>query len=196
MTIKIALIDDHKLLLEGLKNQLSSRDDLEVLGAFCEADELLVFLENQKIDILISDMLLKDRHAFELIEQIDSEMKVILISGFYEELLHKRALEYGVYAFLAKEVSSQELLDTIYQVAQGNHILPSRIFEQGNYKLLTETECKIVCYIVREYTNGAIAKELCMSRRTVESHVSSICQKLDVKGRIGIAREAVKLNLH
>lgn len=61
--------------------------------------------------------------------------------------------------------------------------------------LLTEVELKILKLIVEEYSNAQIAKELFISRRTVDTHVTNICTKLNVTGRVGAVREAVKLKL-
>jgi two-component system vancomycin resistance associated response regulator VraR len=199
MTIRIAIIDDHELVLQGLCKQLEEVKDFEILGSFVEVNSLLLFLKLNEIDILISDLMLKDTHGFDLVAKIHAEiapeLKIILISGFYEELLHKQAIELGVCAFLRKEASSKELIDCIYEVERGNQIIPSSIIDKKKIIFLTDTEKEVLKLIANECTNEEIGKALLMSRRTVESHVTTICQKLNVKGRIGAAREATKMNL-
>ena len=200
MSIKLAVIDDHKLVLQGLCKQLEEVDDIEILGSFTEVNALLLFLKQNEVDILISDLILKDTHGFDLVakigEEINPELKIILISGFYEELVHQQAIDMGVYAFLRKESSVKELIDCIHEVKRGNQIIPNSIIKEKTTTFLTPTEKEVLKLVAEEYTNEEIAKILSMSHRTVASHVTAICQKLNVKGRVGAARDAIKMNLN
>ena len=200
MSIKLAVIDDHKLVLQGLCKQLEEVDDIEILGSFTEVNALLLFLKQNEVDILISDLILKDTHGFDLVakigEEINPELKIILISGFYEELVHQQAIDMGVYAFLRKESSVKELIDCIHEVKRGNQIIPNSIIKEKTTTFLTPTEKEVLKLVAEEYPNEEIAKILSMSHRTVASHVTAICQKLNVKGRVGAAREAIKMNLN
>ncbi len=199
MRVKLALIDDHKLVLQGLHDKLQTIPTFEIVGAYTSVDELLLCMKCKKVDIVVMDLMLHGVHGFELIKQIrhtvDKEVKIILISGFYEETLHKRALELGVKAFLRKEVSYEELISCITNVAKGNHVIPDFLMDQIDHSMLSTVERDILQLLVNEYTNEKISKELFVSRRTVESHVASICRKLKVNSRIGAVREALKLNL-
>lgn len=197
--MKIALIDDHALVLQGLQAKLETIADFEIVGAYTEVNDLLLCLKCKDVDIVVMDLMLKGIHGFELIEKIkhlrDKEIKIILISGFYEEILHKRALDMGVKAFLRKEVSYEELISCIINVGKGNNVIPDFLMEQYTNPMLTEVELNVLRLVVDEYTNEKIARELYISRRTVESHISNICRKLEVNSRIGIVREAIKLKL-
>ena len=197
--MKIALIDDHALVLQGLQAKLETVSDFEIVGAYTEVNDLLLCLKYREVDIVVMDLMLKGIHGFELIEKIKfiqgKEIKIILISGFYEEILHKRALEMGVKAFLRKEVSYEELISCIINVGKGNNVIPDFLMEQYNNPMLTEVELNVLRLVVDEYTNERIAQELYISRRTVESHISNICRKLKVNSRIGLVKEAIKLKL-
>ncbi|GAB2025334.1 response regulator transcription factor [Lactovum odontotermitis] len=200
MPIKIAIIDDHKLVLQGIYKQLSEIKEFEILGTFTEVNQLMLFLRFHKVEVLICDLMLKNAYGFDLVKKIRQEIsptiKVVLVSGFYEEILHKQALELGIEAFLRKEVSSEELIDTIFEVSRGNLVIPASIIDMEKNQLLTETERNVVKLVIEEYTNEEIGQKLFISKRTVESQITSICQKLGVKGRIGIVREGVKLSLN
>lgn len=197
--MKIALIDDHALVLQGLQAKLETVSDFEIVGAYTEVNDLLLCLKYKDVDIVVMDLMLKGIHGFELIEKIKfiqgKEIKIILISGFYEEVLHKRALDMGVKAFLRKEVSYEELISCIINVGKGNNVIPDFLMEQYSNPMLTEAELNVLRLVVDEYTNERIAQELYISRRTVESHISNICRKLEVNSRIGIVKEAIKLKL-
>lgn len=197
--IKIVLIDDHKMILQGLLTNLSHADNIKIVGAYTEVDDFILCLKNNIVDIVIMDFMLKTHNSFEVIDMmskyLSSVPKIIILSGFYEELLHKRALELGVKAFLKKESSYDELISTVLNVYHGNTIIPDIFVEPRDHQLLTETELIVLKLLVDEYTNDKIAQELFISRRTVETHVTNICRKLGVNGRIGAVREGIKLNL-
>ncbi len=198
MKYRIIIIDDHKLVLQGLYEKLKLVEQFEVVGAFTDIEDLMLCLNVKKIDIIITDFMLKDTNAFELIKSIKDkyakEFKYIIVSGFYESLLHKRSIELGVSAFLKKEASYDELISTIINVAEGNHVIPSILIDDDK-TILTDAELKVINLVAKEYTNERISKELFISRRTVETHVSNICQKLNVNTRIGAVLEASKLGL-
>lgn len=197
--IKIALLDDHELVLEGLYNRLNKEKDIELVGAFTEVQDFLLCLKYKDVDMIIMDLMLKDVHGFDLIATIEQSCqtlpRIILVSGFYEELLHKRALELGVKAFLPKECSYDELINTVYSVSKGNQVIPDNLLEKEQNSLLTKTELEVLALIADEYSNEKIAQKMFISRRTVDSHVSNICAKLHVTGRVGAVREAIKLKL-
>ena len=197
--IKVVVIDDHELVLHGLNERLKQENGFEVVGAFTNYQDLLLCLKYKSVDIIIMDLMLKDIHGFDLISKIESfykePLKIVLVSGFYEKLLHKRAIELGVKAFLPKECSYDELISTVYNVYNGNQVIPDSILGERSDCLLTETEIEILRLISKEYTNEKISKKLFISRRTVDSQVSNICTKLNDNGRVGAVREGVKLKL-
>ncbi|GAB2023339.1 response regulator transcription factor [Pseudolactococcus yaeyamensis] len=199
MKINLALIDDHQLVLHGLTEKLQSVENFNIVGSYNDVDNFLLCLKYKAIDIVIMDLMLKEMHGFDLIKKIQElerePIKIILISGFYEEILHKRALELGVKAFLRKEASYEELISCIINVSKGNHIIPDFLIENTTQSILSEIELKVLSLLTEEYKNEQIAQTLFISRRTVETHVSNICRKLGVNSRIGAVREGLKLKI-
>jgi two-component system vancomycin resistance associated response regulator VraR len=200
MKLKIALMDEYALALQGLYDNLKSVPDFEIVGAFTEIDKLLLCLQQSSADIVIVDLMLKDSHGLEVISRIrevQSEIKliVLMISGEFEEVVYDKALEMGVKAFLQKNTSYNELINCIINVGKGNDVIPDFLVREGGKKRLSEMETKVLELIVKEYTNERIAKELYISKRTVENHVKNICRKLGAEGRVGIVREALRLKL-
>lgn len=199
MTINIAIIDDHKLVLQGLTEKLMMVKDFDVIGSYSEINDFVLCLEYKKVDIIIMDLMLKDMHGFDLLKKIslmkNKSFKIVLISGFYEEILHKRAIELGANAFLNKEVSYDELIGCIYNVMNGNYIIPNFLIPESINPLLSDIEFEILELIIDELTNEQIAQKLYISRRTVETHISKIFIKLNVTSRIGAVREGLKLRI-
>lgn len=198
MKLKIAILDDHQLVLEGIKNTLKMDKSFSIVAACTIPDDLISLLKDSRLDIVIMDMILKNQHAFDfipLIQDIEKPPKIILISGFYELLLHKRALELGASAFLRKEVTYDELINTIKSVADGNKVYPEFLYSSNEKTFLTKKETEVLNLVANELTNEKIAKALFISRRTVEAHISTICNKLEVNTRIGAVRKGIMLNL-
>lgn len=199
MKTKIMLIDDHEFVLQGLQSKLQTVPTFEVVGAYMDSKAFLKGFKHQEVDVIVMDLMLNNIDGFELAiiikQELKKDVKMILISGVYEEILHKRALELDFKAFLRKEVSYDELISCIINVAQGNIVVPESLLSKPQETLLTNIEKNVLELIFNEYTNEKIAKELFISRRTVESHVTSIFRKLNVSSRIGVVRQALKLKL-
>jgi two-component system vancomycin resistance associated response regulator VraR len=193
-------MDEYSLALQALHEQLKKLDEFEIVGAFTTPESLLECLEDISVDILIADFMLQDNQGMSLLEKIhkvqEQQIKIIiLLAGHFDKHLFQRGLELGVKAFLSKDTSFDDLVSVIRSVGKGNDVIPDSLVSGEHTKLLTDTEVKVLELVVLEYTNDRIAKELYLSRRTVETYVSNICSKLGVDSRIGAVREAVRLSL-
>lgn len=197
--IRIVVVDDHALLLSCLENILSAEKNLKIMKTFTKPSQALEFLKTNECDILISDLKMQEFSGLDLVrrikEELHEEIKTILLSGFYDEEIHRHSLELGVKAFLRKETSYFELVSCITNVYNNNVIIPEKLANSYMQPLLTENEMKVLHLIVDEYTNEEIAKVLYVSKRTVESYINSIYNKLKVSSRIGAVREAIRIGL-
>jgi two-component system vancomycin resistance associated response regulator VraR len=120
---------------------------------------------------------------------------VIVLSEVRDELVIRREIEVGVNAILRKDTSYSELISCIISVAKGNDVFPSAVIEKVHDSILSETEQKVLECVADELTNDEIAKQLFISRRTVETHISNICEKLGCINRVGAVRKAMNLGL-
>jgi two-component system vancomycin resistance associated response regulator VraR len=198
MKLRLALFDPYTLALEGIYDSLKSVEDFEIIGVFTEEEAFLSCLQQNEVDIVILDLMMKSVQGFELLENIKSvkkKLKIIIFADIEEDIYYKRSMEMGVNAFLRLDTSASELINTIISVGKGNDIIPDFMNDQSVQTILTPAETQILKLVADEYTNDRIAKELFISRRTVESHVTSICRKLGVDSRIGAVREAIRLNM-
>ena len=103
--MKIALFDDHPIILDALKNFFSQKEGVEVAGAVSKKNEVMQLLESQPIDILISDVLTDEDLGLELFEDIQKkkfDTKIIVYSSLQGELVHNFLYEYGVVAIVSK----------------------------------------------------------------------------------------------
>lgn len=200
MKLKIVLMDEYAVALQGLYDNLKVIPDFEIVRACNTPDELIQCLEESTVDIVVADLMLNDSKGVDLLEKIytaqNQRVKIIaLVSEQYDKLLYERGMEVGVKAFLPKDTSINDLISAIVTIGKGNDIVPDRMMREKHSQILSDMETRVLGLVVQEYTNDRIAKELFLSRRTVESYMASICSKLGVDSRIGAVREAIRLKL-
>jgi DNA-binding NarL/FixJ family response regulator len=110
--MKIALFDDHPIILEGLKSYFSQREGVEVAGIATKKADVIALLEAQEIDILVSDVITDEELGLELFEEIQNKKfptKVIVYSSLHGELVHNFLYEYGVVGIVNKSKGLEEL---------------------------------------------------------------------------------------
>lgn len=204
--IKVFLVDDHAILLDGVRSLLSATDEYEVVGAASTAEDALKYLQNNEVEILISDYSLPGMDGLGLVrvlQRIQPDLKIIIMSMHDESHLVKEILKAGIKGYLLKKDSTKELITALEQVRAGrvylsneiNSLLIENLQNPDEGKLLTEREREILKLIAREYTNRDIAEELFISERTVETHRKNIFRKTKTNSLVGLIKFAYANNL-
>ncbi len=187
-TITVMLLDDHPLVLEGLKNRLDKEPGIDVLQAYSDPRELLAGIDACRPDVLVMDISLPHLDGFELGKQLKERfghsLKIILLSGYTYDEFYSKAYEIGVHAYLSKTSTYPQIINAIKQSMLGHALVSEKMLAKPT-DALTPTEHEVLKRIAEEKTNKEIARELAMSQRTVEYHLTAINQKLGVKSRIG-----------
>ncbi|WP_106766257.1 response regulator transcription factor [Paenibacillus faecalis] len=197
--IKVLLLDDHPLVMEGLKNRLEREPDMQIVGTFSDPRKLLADIQGLNPDVAVIDISMPGMNGFELAEELKRTyaitIKLIILSGYvYDEYIHK-AYEIGVHAYLSKQATYPQIINAIRQSMLGHRLVPERMTTLPRADQLTPTEREVLKWIALEKTNKEIALELAMSQRTVEYHMAAINRKLDVKTRIGAVAKGYELGL-
>jgi two-component system vancomycin resistance associated response regulator VraR len=198
MALRIVLADAYKIALLGMEDMLRGIRDFEVVGFYTERKELLDCLRENQVDIVVINLLLKNKQNLEVVEamkEIQKDVKIVAMLDTLDDLVVKRAMELGINAILGKDTSYSELASAIMSVAKGNDIFPAVAMDNVKASILSEMEQKVLELIADERTNDEIAKELFISRRTVETYVSNICEKLGTINRVGAVRKAMELGI-
>jgi DNA-binding NarL/FixJ family response regulator len=110
--MKVALFDDHPIILDGLKSYFSQKEEVEVVGTASKKADILALLKANKIDILVSDVMTDEELGLELFEEIQTlnlETKVIVYSSLHGDLVHNFLYEYGVVGIVNKSKGMEEL---------------------------------------------------------------------------------------
>lgn len=202
--IKIYLVDDHQMLLDGLKAIISSESNFEIVGE-CTLP-LLAFEQIQllKPDIVLTDINMPELSGVDLVRKLKPRMndtKFIALSMFGERSYIKDMLQAGVKGYILKNTGREELVRAIKTVYEGNEFFSEEVEnviesnpvnnEKINTINLTEREVDIIDCIAKEMTNAQIAEALFISERTVETHRKNIFRKTGIKGVVGLVKFAL-----
>ncbi|WP_372629450.1 response regulator [Cohnella sp.] len=197
--IRVCLLDDHPLVLEGLENRLNAEPGIEVQRSFTDPREFLAEIELDCPDVVLLDISLPQTDGFSLARQLKTKygnaLKIILLSGYTYESFYYKAYKLGVHAYLSKQSSYSVIINAIKQSMLGHILIPEKIGAAPSPDALTAAEREVLQLLAKEKTNKEIALELALSQRTVEYHLASINQKLGVKTRIGAVVKGFELGL-
>lgn len=194
---KIFISDDHPLFRDGLKTTIAACKEFELIGESGNGKETLEFIIANQPEIAILDIELPDVSGIEIAKNIHEKnipVKIVFLTLHRDRLLLENALKYGASGYLLKENSSEEIINCLKEVRNGNFYLSTYLsnivvnkisagnFENEKLQLLTNSEKKILKLISANKTSAQIADELHISIKTVENHRKNICDKLDLHG--------------
>jgi DNA-binding NarL/FixJ family response regulator len=209
MKIKIAIVDDHPMLLKGLQGMLSCASFIEVTGIYRSGKELLEGIAQQQPDILILDIQMPDQKGDELsviLHRQYPDMKILAFTNQEQNYYIRTMMENGVMGYVLKTSDEATLLEAIQTVYDGEHYYDPMISNQVAQVLqsngagpknprLTKREKEILQLIAQNYNSKDIAARLCMGKRTVDNYRIALLLKLDVKNSASLVKTAIDLGL-
>lgn len=213
--IRVIIIDDHKLLRNGLKSLIEKNSDIIVVGESENGKEGITKVLNQSPDVAIVDIGLLDISGVKVIEKIKqsgAKTKIIALTSHSDLSYVTGALNAGADAYILKDISDDDLICAIKNVAKGaifidgrvSEVFKNNIFKENNQKKhsrasfkeqhanLTEREYEVLKLVVEGKSNQQIADILSISEHTSKAHVCSIIQKLVVDDRTQAAVKALR----
>jgi DNA-binding NarL/FixJ family response regulator len=188
-TIRVVLVDDHPLILEGTRSTLAQAVGISVVGLAGDGKTALQLVAEHQPDVLILDIHLPDMSGVEVAERVRSawpEVAVLVISGYSDRAYIRQLMKKGIRGYLSKTALSDELVAAVRTVAGGNSVFPATTANavlHHNPELLTPREHDVLQLIANGRSNSQISGVLCVSASTVEFHVRQILQKLGVRSR-------------
>lgn len=208
--LKILLVDDHQVVLEGLKIIFSEVPNCIVAADVTNAKEALAILKKQKIDIVITDIKMPEINGIELTKQIKilhPEIKVLILSMHKDREFIRAAINVEADGYLLKSSNRGQFTKALHLICNNSTYYDNEIIsllkeEKKREKLiantkeaLTHREIEVVKLICFEYSSDEIADKLFVSRHSVDAYRKSILQKIGVKNVIGIMRFAIQHDL-
>ncbi|MFN3849267.1 MAG: response regulator [Spirosomataceae bacterium] len=211
MKLKILVVDDHQILIDGITAMLQDLPGYEVVGKALDGISALKFLESNSVDIVITDLYMPKMTGTELTHKVKKafpNVKVIALSVSYDVSIVHDLMDAGISGFILKTIGRDELIEAITTISSGklyfsrevsNEILRSLSNKNNdeveeNYRL-TDREIEILRLISQELSNSEIAERLFISERTVETHRKNIYRKTNTKTIVGLIKYAVEQKL-
>ncbi|TBO44912.1 response regulator transcription factor [Pedobacter kyonggii] len=202
--IKLAVVDDHPIVIQGIVSLINNLENMQVVGSFQSGSALISFLNNHEIDIVLLDIMLPDGNGIELcaqVKKLSPKTIVIAISNHTERSIIMQILQNGASGYILKNASVEELKNGIETALRGELAFSREVIEiiakpsvndlKGRPKF-TKREKQILQLIAQGKTTASIADELFLSPLTVETHRRNMMQKLDVKNSIELINIATE----
>lgn len=204
--MKILLLDDHKILLDGLKFLILGQQEVESVEAVSTVEEAMQKLDSFRPDLIVSDISVPKEGGIVFTNKVKAsfpDIKVIFLSMHEEPYMVKEALSTGAEGYVLKKAAHEELLKAIKEVAEGGmffsaeiqKILIRRMAFPEDEKILTVREKEVLELIFEELSNKEIGERLFISERTVETHRKNLYQKTKTNSLVGLLKFALENNL-
>lgn len=209
---KLVLIDDHPMLIRGLKNMLECAEDLKVIGTYLNAETFLdaCKVKDNRPEILLMDISMPGMNGellAETLQQQYPDIIVIVFTNMEQRYYLRSMIRKGVLGYVLKSSGEFVLLEAIRTVQEGKLYFDPLIREEGLKVLktehtttsqplmLTEREKEVLKLIAENYNSNEIAEKLYISKRTVDFHRTNLLLKLDAKGPASMVKKAIDLGL-
>jgi len=206
--IRVLLVDDHPVVLGGMRGMLEKYMDIEIAGEASNGQEALRLAEESHPEVVLLDMELPDIPGVQVAEQIRQlhpDTKILVLSAHDDPTYVRALLELGAAGYVMKEEAPDVIVEAIRSVANGElRWVSQRITGQivswmqagrGDPARLTPRELEVLRMVVEGKTNLAIATDLKISQKTVEKYMGVIFSKLNVTSRVEAAVYAVREGL-
>jgi DNA-binding NarL/FixJ family response regulator len=200
MAVRVFIVDDHPMVIEGLSAMLRSQPEIELAGFATNAASCLGFFVSQTTDVVLMDINLPDKSGIELCASIKAKSpntKIIALSNFDQLSYVERMKESGASGYLLKNTPLPELMEAVQTVNRGegwwNYLDTfTHQMEAKNVLMLTRREKEVLNLIADGLTNNEIADKLFVSSSTVDSHRKNLISKLNVKNTAALVRTALE----
>lgn len=204
--IKLLIVDDEKLIREGLKVMLSVFEDIEVVGIAENGYKALEICKTTNVDVVLMDIRMKDCDGVmgtRLIKEQFTKIKVIILTTFKDKEYIQEALRYGAFGYMLKDSSHDVIYEGIKTAYKGNMVVHTDVAIEmmgsngviksniDKYRLL-DKEFKIIEAIAKGLSNKEISEELFLSEGTIKNNITNILSKLKLRDRTQIAIFAFK----
>jgi DNA-binding NarL/FixJ family response regulator len=210
--IKVLLVDDQIILLDGLKAILETDNSIKVIGTVTSGETAITAIKRMAPEVVLMDIRMQGMNGVECVKRIKEEwpnIAVLMLTTFDDEEYILDALRYGACGYLLKDISGEGLLKAVKDASNGDTILPSRIAAQiaghitvkprSNEEMvrsafgLSEREAELAVMLAKGFTNKQIASALFITEGTVKNYISSIYRKLGVEDRTLVAIKIGKI---
>lgn len=203
MATKVFIVDDHYMVIEGIRSLLQNEKNIEWLGHATNADSCISFLKQQLPDVLLMDINLPGKSGIELCKEVNEKFPSVFILGlstFNQQSFIQKMMDNGASGYLLKNATQEELMEGITTVAKGKTFLSDEAShslrkEETNNIVLTRREKEVLELIANGMTNAEIAQKLFVGVTTVDTHRKNLLIKFNAKNTATVIRMATQMQL-
>jgi len=204
--IKVYIVEDHSVVVEGIRSLLQHEKAFEVTGNTSTGEGCLQYFQSNMADVILMDISLPDMSGIDLCRTIKKNypgIMVLALSTYNQAIYISKMLESGASGYLLKNSGRQEIIQALQDVAKGKtylsfeagQALKSGLQKKAEQPVLTKREKEILQLITEGLTNVQIAEKLFISIDTVDTHRKNLYSKLNVKNTVMLMRYAIENNL-
>ena len=212
--INVLIADDHTMFVDGIESILQVEEGIRVAGRCYEGKDVIEFVKDNKVDIVLLDVNLPDMSGIEVCKYINEKhqtIKVLAISMYNEESYVSEILNNGAKGYILKNTGREELLKAIRTVNTGASYFSKDVTEtimkglmnrrkasgkmNNEIPKISRREKEVLKLIAEEFTTQEIADKLFISLKTVESHRSNLLAKLNARNSAGLVRISIENGL-
>lgn len=213
-TIKVLIVDDHQLMIEGLKSLLEDEADIDFVAGANSMAETLSFLENNSIDVILMDINMPEGSGIEAtmkIKELYPSIKVIALTMHDDISIITRMVKAGASGYILKRSNMNEVIEALRIVHNNGKYLSINTQQiimdnlgstdephdpkEENKPTLSAREIEVLNLVAKENSNELIAEKLFISERTVEAHRRNIFIKTKTKSIVGLIKYAISKGL-
>jgi len=207
--ISIALIDDHAIVRNGVRQLLQEVKGIQIVGEAANGNDGVQLIRERHPQVVVLDYKLPDITGLEVTSRllrIDPDLKILVVTSAVNDLFPFRVLEAGAYGYLTKNCTKDELVRAIRAVSAGQHVLSPDIASRlalakiddknlTSFNGLTDQEMEVLMMVIRGVVVNEIAVRLFLSPKTVHSYRSRIYEKLCVENEVALTLLAIREGL-
>jgi DNA-binding NarL/FixJ family response regulator len=212
--VKVLIVDDHQLMVEGLKSLLEDEVDIDFVAGANSMDETLRFLESNPIDVILMDINMPDGSGIDAtlkIKELYPAIKVIALTMHDDISIITRMVKAGASGYILKRSNMNEVIEAIRIVRDNGRYLSINtqqiimdslgssadltVDKEESQPTLSARETEVLNLVAKEYSNELIAEKLFISERTVEAHRRNIFIKTKTKSIVGLIKYAISKGL-
>lgn len=200
MKTSLFIVDDHYMVIEGIRSLLQNEDDIEWMGHASTAAACLSALETQQPDVIMMDVNLPDKSGTELCKEVKEKYPSVLVLGlstFNQQAVIRNMMDNGASGYVLKNATKEELQTAIAVVMSGGTYLSLEVAlslreSRSETPVITRREKEVLQLIADGLTNAEIAEKLFISIPTVNTHRKSLIEKFDAKNTATLIGKAIK----
>ena len=207
--INLAIVDDHQIVIDGLKSLLHGHDHFEVVIECTQPTEMIALIEKKSIDILMTDVMMPGLNGAELSKLVHQKfpaVKILALSMSGQgDLVNQMIDDADISGYVLKNIGKQELIKALEKISGGGIYFSEEVLlemtrasemkKENAEAHLTAREIEIIQLIEKELSNKQIAERLFLSERTIETHRKNIFRKTNTSSVIGLVKYAYEHKL-